>query len=45
MTSRQHFIVAQAQRLIPEVTELYERALALEKEYAESLAEGRDRLP
>jgi pyruvate kinase len=37
MTSTQHQIVAQAQRLIPQVEELYERALALEKNYGEAL--------
>src|SRR5215813_5225793 len=37
MTSTQHQIAAQAQRLIPRVAELYERALALEKNYIEAL--------
>jgi hypothetical protein len=37
MTSTQHQIAAQAQRLIPQVEELYERALALEKNYSEAL--------
>jgi pyruvate kinase len=37
MASTQHQIAAQAQRLIPQVEELYERALALEKNYGETL--------
>jgi hypothetical protein len=37
MTSTQHQIAAQAQRLIPQVEELYERALALENNYGETL--------
>src|SRR5262245_18226979 len=37
MTSTQHQIATQAQRLIPLVAELYERALALEKNYGEAL--------
>jgi pyruvate kinase len=37
MTSTQHQIVAHAQRLIPQVEELYERALALEKNYGGAL--------
>jgi len=37
MTSTQHQISAQAQRLIPQVEELYERALALENNYGETL--------
>jgi pyruvate kinase len=37
MTSTQHQIAAQAQRLIPQVKELYERALALENNYGEAL--------
>jgi NADPH2:quinone reductase len=35
MASTQHQIGAQAQRLIPQVEELYERALALEQNYGE----------
>src|SRR5215475_11571294 len=37
MTSTQHQIAAQAQRLIPQVEELYERALVLENNYGETL--------
>jgi pyruvate kinase len=37
MTSTQHQIAAQTQRLIPQVAELYERALALEDNYGETL--------
>jgi pyruvate kinase len=37
MTSTQQQIVAQARRLIPQVEELYERALALEKNCVETL--------
>jgi pyruvate kinase len=37
MTSTQHQIVVQAQRLIPQVEELYERALAIEQNYGETL--------
>jgi pyruvate kinase len=37
MTSTQHQIAAQAQRLIPQVEELYERALALENNHGETL--------
>jgi pyruvate kinase len=37
MASTQHQIAAQAQRLIPQVEELYERALALENKYGETL--------
>ena len=37
MTSTQHQIAAQAQRLIPQVEELYERALALDQNYGEAL--------
>src|SRR5262245_8195057 len=37
MTSTQNQIAAQAQRLIPQVKKLYERALALEKNYGEAL--------
>ena len=37
MTSTQHQIATQAQALIPQVEELYERALALEKNYCEAL--------
>ena len=37
MTPTQSLIVGQAQRLIPEVMDLYDRALALEQSYAESL--------
>ncbi len=37
MTPTEHQIAAQAQRLIPQVEELYERALALEKNYGEAL--------
>src|SRR5262249_13728942 len=37
MSSTQHHIAVQAQRLIPLVAELYERALTLEKNYGEAL--------
>src|SRR5262245_19875184 len=37
MTSTQNLFASHAQRLIPEIKELYDRALALEKEYEESL--------
>lgn len=37
MTPTQSLIATQAQRLIPEVMELYERALALEQSYEQSL--------
>src|SRR4029434_3033610 len=37
MASTQHQIAAQAQGLIPQVEELYERALALDKNYGEAL--------
>ncbi len=37
MTSPQNLIAAQARRLIPEVQELYERALKLEQEYSAGL--------
>jgi pyruvate kinase len=43
MTPTQHLIATQARRLIPEVAELYERALKLEQEHIEGLqrmAEG-----
>lgn len=37
MTSSQDLIAAQAKRLIPEITELYERAMALEASYSQPL--------
>src|SRR5262249_23668830 len=37
MTPTQHLIATQAQRLIPKVSELYDRALKLEKDYSEEL--------
>ena len=37
MTPTQHLIATQAQRLIPEVAELYERALRLEQEHSAGL--------
>ena len=37
MTPTQHLIATQAQRLIPEVTELHERALKLEEEHSAGL--------
>ena len=37
MTPTQHLIMTQAQRLIPEVAELYERALKLEQEHSAGL--------
>jgi pyruvate kinase len=37
MTPTQHLIATQAKRLIPQVAELHERALSLEKNYSEAL--------
>jgi pyruvate kinase len=37
MTPTQHLIATQAQRLIPEVSDLYERALKLERDHGAEL--------